>query len=304
MKSTVILLIIFCIKANAQLPCNRVPTNQQLLEALSRKPVEVSRNHFVIGCNVNDSVKRRLLLLLNWKWTDDEIENYLNETITRLGKFYRIEERSKAVSKGNDSLYKHAKDSIIKKIKLENYNTLLKSNAFRVNDGIILTVANLYYYEAIPILKKALEDSIHYNKTVTELALARLGNTKFQDKIISQCIYKNELEGSEWINYYNYIASKLLFIATQESIYKLNEWLDTSKMSHYRTIGSGPDTKNAYDVIIDLKNVILNRDFQEKTEGIGDEAVGQKANEPILYCKEWLIKNKGRYEINKYYCPY
>lgn len=291
---------------SAQIPCNTVPSTEQILKSLSKKPVTgVYHNHFIIGCNVTDSIRKRILYLLNWQWTKDEIENYLTEYVAERKDFYRIEKRASEVSKGNDSLYKKAKDSIINMLKSERFNYLKSYFHFKVDDGLILAAANLYYTEATPILQQALKDSIHYNPNIVELALARIGDKTLRTKIIDNCVYRKDLNGQDWIEYYTgQIAGKLLFIASQESIFKLNQWLDTSKIYRARVNATKPDTKNAYNVINDLKNIILNKEFQAQLEKVDSEPVGQMANGPILFCKEWLIKNVGKYKINSYYCPY
>jgi hypothetical protein len=284
----------------AQESCDLIPTTQQLLIILSSKPVSLYHRDFRTDCNITDSVKKRLLYLLHWEWTKEEINEYLRKNIKHNKGFYEIEKRALSVSTNNDSLYKIAYDSIVNVIN----QSILSSLPKNIDNGIIYTVAFLNLKEAVPILQKGLTAPEYYNHTLVELALARLGNKELQTKIINNCIYNKNLNNIEWVDdYKRKIARKLIFVSSQESIYKLEQWLDTSKV--YTLIPDRkPDGKSAYVVLADLKHIILNIDFQELLKEFNGDPRRKMDNTLILVCKEWLIKNKGKYEINKNYCPY
>lgn len=301
---TLIVGVIFFTKtATSQLPCNRLPTSDSLLKLLSEKPItNIERINFMQDCNVNDSTIKRLIYLLHWEWTKYEIEGFLNNEIKKNWSFYKIEERARIVSNENDSLYKLALDSLTQFFKSENLKNLIKYNGFKVDNSLILTSAYLDIVDAIPILKKGLSDSIHYSRPYVELALARFGDINLQKKIIRETEYKKELNGKEWIAYFYQSAGKLIFISTQESIFQLYNWLDTSK--RYASKSDGViDSKNAYYVIIILKNAIKNSDFQLLVKDV-DSPYNKMDNSIILACKNWLIKNKGKYKINRNWSPY
>jgi hypothetical protein len=88
----------------------------------------------------------------------------------------------------------------------------------------------------------------------------------------------------------------------------MSEWLDTSKMVNSFIVDDGryhkPDTKAAYIIIRDLKFIIKNKEFQKVIEKFVYNAHYFNDVSLILACKAWLIRNKGKYEINKFYCPY
>jgi hypothetical protein len=308
MNRIIILLVslVLSLFIRAQVPCDyrAILTTDEILKKLSRKPVEIGFNNFVENCNVNDSVRKRIIELLNWEWTNREVDNYLEEYFMGYEAFFKVKENANKLSKGNDSLYKKAYDSIKAGIKDEERKQIAKH--FGVNGGIILSSAWLYLSKAKTILKTALNDSVHYNQKEVELALARLGDKQLQRKIINSCIYRKDLDGFEWITYFeDKVARKLIFTSTQESICKLTEWLDTSKTYKPRSDGKAV-VKTALNIIIVLKHILKNKDLQAKIKHIDEDLFnkGFNDNNLLVFCKDWLKKNKGRYQINKSWCPY
>jgi hypothetical protein len=71
MKRIILLTMLFIaqLASNAQRPCKILPTAQQLYEGLLYKPASARPSNFLKECNVNDTIKKRLLYLLNWQWT-------------------------------------------------------------------------------------------------------------------------------------------------------------------------------------------------------------------------------------------
>jgi hypothetical protein len=311
LKATkLIIVFIFCfeIVKSQELDCSKFPTSSQLFQSLSGRPngggyLFQYRNE----CNINDSIRQRILHLLNWEWTKLEIEEYLKKYMEDRKSLFNIEGKAKEVSKGNDSLFKVSLDSIQSAVKSETLNEMHRNGIFAVPGRLFQIAGMLQIKEVIPILRKGLTDKQHYDSVYAELALARLGDKSLQLKIINSCTNKFPSDSVyNFENWYTYqVAPKLLYLATQESVYKLNEWLDTVNL--YRSVvGRKPNTKWAYKVIADLKHLILNKDFQKIVKDFSDDwdITYNLDNGPILYCKNWLIKNRGKYKINRYYCPY
>jgi hypothetical protein len=302
--SFICLLSLSTVAQIPQIPCNKLPTVDEIKNKLMYKPViNITPNQFRIGCNINDSIKKRMLYLLNWEWSKKEIEDYLLIYIDNHKILFDIDNKAQKISNGNDSLFKVAKDSIIKTLKNIELDYLDKKNYYDVSDGLILAVANLGLTKAVPMLEKALKYPNHYHTSIVELALAKLGNKALQKKIISECNYNPSLNGQAWNDYFTPIGQKLAFIKTQESIQKIGDWLDSTKVFASTTRGNNLD-KSASNVIWFLSYLILNKDFQQIISSFhyGDfnEAVN---NDMILRVKEWLIKNKGKYKVNQGFCP-
>lgn len=302
-----IFLIFLCFNKNSfsQVKCETFPSSSELLLLLKNKPTNnINYSSFIKKCNVNDSINKRLIYLLDWRWTKIEVESYLENYFNLNKEYLKVESLAKNKSGENDSLFHKYYDSIKMSIKNEEYNEM--SKYYYVDPSIIKTVGFIYLYDALPILKEALKDKQHYNTSVVELSLARLGDINLQKKIILECRYQNELQANEWIDYFqNRIVPKLAYISSQESIFKINEWLDTSKL-YKPWIGRGeaPKAKASLIVVSFLKGLLQNKDFQILFKNFKYNiraGYTNKDDELILKCKAWLIKNKGAYIYNKYF---
>ena len=84
MKKNVIILLIL-----AKVTCGKSQNypwerkyfqdSSQILNTLLNRPIEISRiSTFHKDKNVSNSIKKRLLFLIDYKWTVDEYEKYLN----------------------------------------------------------------------------------------------------------------------------------------------------------------------------------------------------------------------------------
>jgi hypothetical protein len=291
----------FTLSSMAQIDCKYATSTKELLEQMSVKPLtnDVFYSHFNNKCNVTDEVRKRMLYHLDWRWSKDEIENYLERYFNEYKSYFRVDTLAKIASKGNDSLYKVSYDSIKKTIKTTAYSEI----NYGINNDIVYGVAYAYIKEAIPILQKAIKNPAYFNTNAVELALARFGDKKLQEKIIDKCKNKAEINGHEWLNEFLFgDAEKLLFISSQGSICKINEWMDTSKIMYYRQtdISKTKRYKAAMFIISILKRAINNVDFQKLTESFNYEAKDDVNNLLILNCKNWLLKNKGKYKINNF----
>jgi hypothetical protein len=301
-------LVLLTISLNAQIPkmiCTQLPSKQVLMGKMENKPVlNLIPREFEIGCNVDDTVKNRLLYLLNWEWTEAEIENYLVMEIGNHQGKYGVDFYANQLAKGNDSIFRKAKDSIIKSDNEIHYRYLKSRNFYGVDGMLMLTVAKLNYTEAIPILRKGLSLQMYYNPHFVELALARLGDTALQRKIIATGEYIPYLEEDQWIDHFEKIARNLAFIQTQESIFQIGCWLDSTKI-WYPTSSPNIRYKCACNVILYLAYLIQDEEFQAIVEPYNfDDAPHKVTNEMISAAKTWLTVNKGKYKINRKFCSY
>lgn len=302
--STIIILIILFNNANAQRrvrTCLNYPTTQVVLQTLKEKPVlGIDGSNFSLKCNVKDTVVKRLLYLLNPTWDSAEIENYLAREVKAQDTWFNITETAKRISKGNDSIYKVKYDSIVNYWKADFKKDMQKEHILDFNNNLLKVVAFLEIKQAIPIIKKYFNS---YNSFDAELALARLGNKTLQKKITANSNPpKDNIDGESWLDNMNESVRNLMFIGTQESIYSINNWLDTSK---YYTVNSvGSSGMAAYRVLGALSDFILNIDFQEKIKNIDFSGQCPCPSDIIFDIKEWLLKNKGIYIINRTIYPY
>ena len=63
-------------------------------------------------CNVNDSIKNRLMYLLKPDWSIVEIEKVALTRLNENYKWLKIDDNAKKIANGNDSLFKVSRDSI------------------------------------------------------------------------------------------------------------------------------------------------------------------------------------------------
>jgi hypothetical protein len=300
-KYYLLTILVFGLKliSIAQFDCQYAKSSKELLEEMSVKPLtDVFYLHFNNKCNVTDKVRKKMLYHLDWRWTKKEIDAYIEVYFNDVKNFYRVDTLAKIASNGNDSLYKVSYDSIEKVIKAIEYSKM----DFYVNNDIILGVAYADIREAIPILENVIKNPAHYHMNRVELALARFGDKKLQKKIIDGCKNKADINHKDWLDDFLYgDAEKLLFISSQESVCKINEWMDTSKVLNNRMAsGRSKKYKTAMFIISILKRTINNVDFQKLTESFNYEAKDDVNNLLIINCKNWLLKNKGKYKINNF----
>jgi hypothetical protein len=301
---TIFFLSFFFLVTNVycQKPCNKLPSTATLMQQLAKKPVlQIYPRDFLKGCNVTETMINRILYLLNWQWTEAEIEQYNEAIFDEYENIFNIKSIALKLANGNDFLYKQALDSLKKQLMPFVTKKYGESHAFRVDAGLVLLAGKLDIKSAIPKLNEALLDTIHYNKWALELALARLGNKSIEDKILNECKYDSSLDGKNWSNDFILKAKKLGFIATQKSIFKFVKWLDTAKY-FARTPSGGVRVKSAAYVISFLSNIIQNEEFLaiiKPFKADYDDDFGQVTNNMIIQCREWLIKNKGKYILNR-----
>lgn len=311
MRKTVLLqslLVFFSINLFSQRECIDLPTSRELLVILKNRPFsEIDFDHLLLNkkCNVNDTLKKRLVHLVKWQWTKTEINHYVSESLKENYDGFEIESNAKNISKGNNAAYIKAVDSLVRFWKQYILRHMNENDAFFVSSQIVLSVCYLDMKETIPLLQKARTDSLHYDRDIVELGLARLGDKTSQARVLAKNKYTANLDGREWLNANMETFSKLIFMASQQSVYQIHEWLDPSKTFNPLSEGDSKE-KCSVRVLGSLFSIIKNKDFQDLVKAFPESA--SAVTDAIVYAfKQWLIKNKGSYIIDRnaaYYYRY
>lgn len=292
-------LIFFSISVQAQRACTDIPTTAELTDLLKNKPVPEDFSHLLLNkkCNITNAVKQRLLYLTGWQWTNEEIDKYVAKNLSENYDWFDIDKEAAKTAKGNDSLFKKNRDSLILIWQSYIHRHMAEEGLFIVPREVILSVAYLDYKESVARLLKAQTDAAHYDTATVTLALARLGNQTSVRSVIAKNRYDKSVNGEEWMRVNMESAAKLRFIASQESLYELHNWMDPSKT--YAAMGDGNDkTKCCALIISGLALIIQNKDFQSLVANM-KENPWSADDKLVLSCKNWLITNKGRYIINR-----
>ena len=203
-----------------------------------------------------------------------------------------------------DSIYRKLYDSAALEFRLAKKQELKEAS---VPDEIVLlaSVANLF--EAVPILKQDINADKHYfNSEAAELALAGLGDTSTISKFIANhlvYVKRDEWIGEEMLKD---ITALGLLIGTQESFSFLSDWMDTSR---YYVRFSEPkfisprklQSAGLMPIILaSLKNknfIDEYRKLNPSNQPIDYYDDNHVTKEHVLFVKNWLISNKGRYEF-------
>jgi hypothetical protein len=287
----------FCI--SAQIDCSSKPTTRWLMEVLSKKPIiEVDACWFCLKHNVSDSLKQRMLYLLKSDWTKAEIEQYLERYMESSKSIFLIDSVAKVIAKGDKGLFVRSVDSLNAFYKAKELEALKVNRFYGVNNKLIEAVALLGFKEALPILRRAMVDTEgYYHLPTVQKALARLGDRAMQRKVITDCKPNLALDYDEWQQELANKFMTLYFVGTQECIYATAAFLDTSKLYSYT---HNVDGMAAYLVIDFLNDIILNKEFKKIIKGIDLKGISSPSGAFIQQCKNWLIRNKGRYIIKPY----
>lgn len=255
-------------------------------------------------------------LMINQNATEETKTIYLNRFIAIRSKsqFDTTLRFSKEYYRIYDSVYQHIYDSMLLNYK-KNKELKIKENI--VNDKIVIAAGVIKLKKAIPILKNDIASAgkHFFSKEAAEIALAGLGDTLLQRKYIQQhdeyvkqaITYSGSLRSSGQILWKDFLTLALI-IQTQESISKLADWLDTAIT--YRG-GSGDEGEHAPryftgaelipNILWFIKNKSLKDEYIKLPMKPGYDSYydyyGITA-EQMLFVREWLIKNKGKYEFN------
>ena len=302
MKQLLLLILILFVAAKSicQMPCSEFPTEKKLLELMAVKPI-IEINPYIIKreCNLTDTLKKRLVYLLNKHWTKQELEDYINNDLIEHKRVYEIEKIARELAVNNDAIFKKNMDSLTQFWKLYIKNEMQRAGVYEISNQLILTNAALRFNEAKYILNKAYKnkDTAFYDMSTVELALARMGNKTLEKKIINECKYLSQLNGFDWMETYQYVASKLFFINTQESMYAISKWLDAYK--EYVPLADGDATSQSASTVLQrLRFFISNKDFQKLTSELEDFYSNFHNSELILKAKKWMKENRGEYILN------
>lgn len=280
----------------AQVNCSQYPSASQVYKRLQQKPVQISLSELSRSCNITDTVKERLLYLLNADWSNCEIDSYIQHDIIANYEVYQIAERARKRAGNDEPKFNEAKNLLIEEIKAKQMQYLKEKKFFGVHESVIKAVALLGFNEAIPILKEALKDkSGRYNKSVVELCLAKLNDRFYLNKVLRDCQYNKSLDGDTWCDDFQSKLGKLMFLGTQESIYQLYQWLDITKKKEISS--SGATGKAAGYALIFMQDAIVNEDFHQLIAGV--DLVYEVTDDLILKTRQWWVANKGKYKINK-----
>ena len=213
--------------------------------------------------------------------------------------------------------YHHIYDSVYKSV-YQNlafpYKEGIKKGILEemVPNEIVMAVAFAQIQEAIPLLKADLISTTkhYFDKNKTELALA-----KFGDKIYLKQIYKNHYDAiKDTINLKTESAKgndiyNMFILNTQKSVATIADWIDTSyKIKEVsRSFHSSRPVKyifSSYSIVYEVMKIIKNEDFYigfNKLQGdkyLADRDFESITAEQLMYIKNWLIKNKGKYELD------
>ncbi len=205
-----------------------------------------------------------------------------------------------------DSVYRHIFDSTAKEFKKKKEIEILE---MRVPDEIILNLGTAKIKEAIPLLKNILitNNSSYANLEAVEKALAALGDSMYIKKILKK--HKDYINKEIWQGAYlnDDLFSLHVILRSQESYYLISDWLDTTRT--YREFSETGDTTTPIRytsafIVSGLLSTLKNKDlisgfknlYQAEIKKIefDEYSITPKL---ILYVKNWLIANKGRYEF-------
>lgn len=311
-------------------PTKYEPSSDELMEFLDQYHFDKgSASEFPIDYfrftkkNASLKVKQKLLSLLKNEWTFHDLKRrwlYVKSIQMVNGQglgTYLKKEATKQAEKQHHQLYfenkgvkpdwalssiffhdfyRRAYDSISKPyIKQYMDDPVAK---WEIDDWLVKTVAWLNYKEAIPILKAGLAKSeCNFNKQVAKVALIKLGDVTYKNEIFEM---KDFLETKIWFNNIFSVANPLFFICTQESIYSINNLMDTTK--RYPLTAHALQSKGYSSGLImrDLIGIIKNEDFKKIFESLHMSLIEDYITADIVVkVKNWLINNKGKYIIDK-----
>ncbi|MFN8250627.1 MAG: hypothetical protein U0V75_02000 [Ferruginibacter sp.] len=202
------LTVVLCNAALPQFPCVRLPAAEKLNGLLAEKPVYISPSSVSLKCNVTPAVKKRLLYLLNWRWTDEEKEGYLRKSYAMYKKMFYPHPRFYNYETAYDNLDDSSKSAFagmeIEKLKWRHQYEY-------VDAGLILTAAKLALPGLDSLLQHSWKDAIHYPQWAVCLAMARMGDSASEKNIIKECSYDASLNGRLWGDALEQKVKKLVF---------------------------------------------------------------------------------------------
>jgi hypothetical protein len=247
---------------------------------------EFNKNDF------NRQAKSRLKTLLRKQYTTEERNRYIEDktkyifedTLYVSGIAYDVFKKKHInYEKAKDSVKTATKDSI-KMAVLEKYSKKLYDEGYSIHLPLLIGWLNMREY--IPIL-----DSIQktYDNLSFKIALARLGNKKYQQDFLNQ----------ETTN-----MNIAFYIGTQELIAKYGEQLYSKEEKYF--IQPGDPIPIVYNVIIDLQNNLSNfpKLIDEKIYLVRQKEIDELPPDTLEKARQWMKENKGKYIISPDFKPY
>lgn len=328
MRAVIIIFLLNCIAGYSQkFPHAPIyPTADSLLKLLnsyrSDEILTVHPDDFSPEHNVNDKVKQTLLCLLKNEWDADLLEekfeayklthpysDYFEWHFWNGGLHDSIARLSSRIGGRFDSVYHAFYERKFFDYK-EAYFVLLRS--IPVRDEIILSAARAGVREAIPFLKEILASGNKgYAAPIVEVALAIFGDPFYLEKFYRK--HAELVEMKTWeVFLINADVYYLRIIKTQESYFRISDWMDTAKMYRAFTENDDPDAPLIYhsaDVVPTVLFAIRNHDLRDSIVKLPWRNLvpfPQRSfyhrldisKEQIQFIKEWMIRNRGRYILN------
>ena len=281
----------------------------------------------------NDSSKNELLILLEREITDKELVEFAKLSVRKY-----INSEVNSLKKSNENLQLSTKQRKLVQKRLDSLETILKSDSdtfplyekavkkrkteisrFKIDDTIILLSGLLDDKLFVPVLKRKLNDSIHFNSFAIKLALARLMEQPFHSEMVKYLNVDTELinrmknDHLELSDYFSSISSDLIYISSQQSLMELSKFLPVElKVADKRVLlmddsGYSPVSRQAFEAIV---NKIENKELREYViknsnelnvpltrQNVRQETSIEKKH--IIFLQNWMKRNFGSYQINR-----
>ncbi len=251
---------------------------------------------------LTDSLKNKLISVLRNEYTDEEMDARITRDMG--SKWLQYIERDTRNILAKDSLlnYQQIKDSLMN-AELAYWKT--KAQNRRIDKSVITLISFLDIKEAIPTLHEAIKDPKRYDTYTIEIALARLRDSVYYKKYFNEWSkpFDNEKDMIQETGH----KKRLIFLATQESMYALSKYLSIDK-GEYTVSGSAELYYHVgYDVLYTLYQGVKNEDFQQYFKEnflwsfLPMYAIEKKdVNKPaISFAIDWMEANKGKYIIDR-----
>jgi hypothetical protein len=241
--------------------------------------------HFFKAEDFDKKAKERLKEIISGKKRKYEIQFNLKDAKISWGNNKILFKEADYLSKKDSLPYKYVKDSLLNEY-IKNSDNAFKKDVY--GRWFILLTGRLYMYDYIPELEAMLNDE-RYNKEDRldiKYALARMGNTKYEDELLK----RSDL--------------KYVYIHTQKSawayIKKIYENLpDHECYSEYIGLNTVPQSyfivQYAQTWILNFPDMYkINIDLCAKRYEIKEG----KYKEQLEQAKRWFKENKGKYELD------
>lgn len=256
----------------------------------------------------------RLAKLSIDKYIDSEIENLI-----QLKDNLQLSQKQKKLTQDRlDSLIK------IRELKSDTIFAYQQSIKKREDEILHMRIDNLLILVAgltndrryVPILLKAVLDTVHFDQITVKLVLARFNEEPFHNEMIAHNRfdqkYVSGVKGDHFklSEYFSQLSRNLLYISSQESFLELSKFLPTElRVTDRRALnmedaGYSPVSRQAFESIVEKLNnkeikEYLNR-YSKAFNIFGKYNVPQETpieKKHILFLKNWMQQNVNNYDI-------